>query len=149
MASAQNSNHMRSNYSVRTYIHNPTTATDAQVVAWVPFTIFSHFMAVVSFVSGTGVLTFRIMAAKDANGTGAVEVKTHAAPTAADAEDDQLVLECAAEELPALGAGLDYIGVEMDMDHADDICAVTYVRKAGRFAYAGLTGDQVIDGTES
>lgn len=149
MTSSIATNKSRSNLKVRTYIHNPATATTAEVVAWVDMALFGAFMAQVGFVSGTGVLTFRILASASSDGSNPVEVKAHAAPTAADAEDDNLSLECTSEELAALGEDLRYVGVEMDMDHADDICAVTYIRSLPRFAHQGLTGDQIIDGVES
>lgn len=146
MASIVATNSLRSRLAARTYIHNPATATTAEVVAWVDLSGFANFLALASFVSGTGVLTFRIMASASSDGSNAVEVKAHSAPTAADAEDDQLALECSSSELAELGTDLRYIGVEMDMDHADDIVAVTYVRANPRFATAGLTPTSLIDG---
>ena len=146
MASATATHKWRSRNAARTYIHNPATATTAEVVAWVDMSLYGSFAALVAFVSGTGVLTFRIMASASSNGSSAVEVKAHAAPTDADAEDDNLSLECTSEELAILGASLRYVGVEMDMDHADDICAVTYVRAEPRFAQESLTPNSVIDG---
>lgn len=150
MASTIATNKLRSNLAVRTYIHNPATATDAQVVAWVDLSLYANFMAQVTFVSGTGVLTFRILASESSTGAGSpIEVKAHAAPTAADAEDDSLTLECSASELAKLGnatgVNLRYVGVEMDMDHADDICAVTYIRANPAFAGEGLTPTSLID----
>lgn len=146
MASAVATNKFRSNTAARTYIHNPATATTAEAIAWVDMSLFANFAALVAFVSGTGVLTFRILASASSDGSSSVEVKAHAAPTAADAEDDNLCLECSAEELAALGTDLRYVAVEVDMDHADDICAVTYLRFNPRFAQAALTPDSLIDG---
>jgi hypothetical protein len=154
MASAVATNKLRSNMAARTYIHNPADATVAVVVAWADLSLYANFMALAAFVSGTGVLTCRIMASENADGSGSpIEVKAHAAPTAADAEDDQLCLECSAEELAALGisTGVDlrYVGVEMDCDHADDIVAVTYIRANPTFARAALTATSIIDGVET
>lgn len=149
MASSVATNKLRSNIAARTYIHNPTTATTAEVVAWVDLSLFANFMALAAFVSGTGVLTMRIMASASSDGSNPVEVKAHAAPTAADAEDDQLALECSAQELAKLGTDLRYVGVEMDMDHADDIVAVTYLRANPVFAQDALTPDSLIDGVAS
>lgn len=152
MASAIATNKLRCEIAQRTYIHNPATATTAEVVAWVDMRDFANFMAQVGFVSGTGVLTFRILASENADGSGSpIEVKVHPAPTAADAEDDNLTLECSASELAQLGiatgVSLRYLGVEMDMDHADDICAVVYTRANPKFAGEGLTPTSLIDGT--
>lgn len=152
MASAIATNKLRCEMAVRTYIHNPTTATDDQAVAWVDMREFANFMALLTLVSGTGVLTFRILASENADGSGSpIEVKAHAAPTAADAEDDQLCLECSANELAELGiatgVSLRYVAVYADMDHADDICAVTYIRANPGVATPGLTPTSLIDGT--
>jgi hypothetical protein len=127
--------------AARTYIHNPTTATDAAKIAWVPMTEF--FMALAVLVSGTGILTFKIFAALDSSGTTPTAVKTHADPTVADAAGDQVVLECNAEEVLNALPGATHVSVEMDMDHADDIVAVTYIRDGHRFGGAGLTADVI------
>lgn len=146
MASAIATNKLRSTLAVQTYIHNPAAATTAEVVAWVDLSLFENFMAQATLVSGTGVLTFRLMASSVSDGSNPVEVKAHAAPTAADAEDDSLTLELSSSELSSVGTDLRYVGVEMDMDHADDIVAVTYIRANPRFAQAGLTPTSLIDG---
>lgn len=149
MASSVATNKSRSNLAARTYIHNPSDATTAAVIAWVDMSLYGLFMAVAAFVSGMGVLNFRILASASSDGSSSVEVKVHAAPTDADAEDDNLALECTSEELAALGTDLRYVAVEMDMDAADDICAVTYIRSQARFAKSGLTPSKIIDGTET
>lgn len=146
MASAVETNKLRCELAARTYIHNPATATTAEVVAWVDMALYASFLALASLVSGTGILTFRIMASASEDGSNPVEVRAHAAPTAADAEDDQLALECSSSELAELGTDLRYVGVEMDMDHADDIVAVTYIRANPKFAAPGLTPTSLIDG---
>ena len=149
MASGVATNKSRRNIAARPSIHNPATATTAEDIAWVDMSLYGLFMALVALVSGTGVLTFRIMASASSDGSSPVEVKTHATPTEADAEDDNLALECSSEELAALGTDLRYVSVEMDMDAADDICAVTYIRTQPRFAKSGLTPSKIIDGTET
>lgn len=149
MASSVATNHLKSTLAQRTYIHNPADATVAEVVAWVDMSLYANFLALVAFVSGTGLLTFRIMASADAAGGSPVEVKVHAAPTAPDAEDDNVSLECSSAELAALGTDLRYVGVEIDMDATNDICAVTYTRAGARFAQDALTPDSLIDGVAS
>ncbi len=151
MASAIATNHLRATLAARTYIHNPATATTAEVVAWVDMRDYKSFMALSTFVSGTGTLTMKILASESSTGAGSpVTVKEHAAPTAADAEDDQLALECSSSELAELGiaTGVDlrYVGVEIDADHADDIFAVTYIRADAKVATSGLTPTSLIDG---
>ena len=86
MSSAIATNTLRCEMAARTYIHDPADATAAVVVAWVDMRDFLNFMALATFASGTGLLTFRIMASEDSAGAGSpIEVKAHAAPTAADA----------------------------------------------------------------
>lgn len=146
MASAVSTHKLRANQALRGYVHNPTTATDDQAVAWVDMSLFGAFLAQLTFLSGTGVLTFRIMASASSDGSSPVEVKAHAAPTAADAAGDQLTLECTSEELAVLGTNLRYVAAQVDMDHADDIAHVLYQRANPRFAQESLTPDSVIDG---
>lgn len=151
MASAIATNKLRCEIAARTYIHDPADATTDVIIAWVDMRDFLNFMALCTFESGTGVLTFRIMASESSTGAGSpIEVKAHAAPTAADAVNDQLALECSASELAELGiaTGVDlrYVGVMLDCDAAGDICAVTYIRTPAKVATAGLTPSSLIDG---
>ncbi len=137
---AYTANKLKSNFVSRTYIHNPTTATDAAYIAWVP--MGRNFLAKATFVSGTGVLTFKIFAATDASASGATVVAAHATPTTADAEGDQLVLEVSEEQVLAALPGATHVSVEMDMDHADDIVAVDYLMQPS-VAANGLTADVI------
>lgn len=135
--------HLGSRLAVRTYVHNPADATVATKIAWVPMANFASFLALATLVSGTGILTFKIFAATDGDGTGATEVKAHATPTVADAAGDQLVLELSSEEVLNALARASHVSVELDCDHADDIVAVTYLREASRFAHRDLTDDVI------
>jgi len=151
MASAIATNKLRCEMAARTYIHDPADATTDVAIAWVDMRDFLNFMALVTFESGTGILTFRILASESATGAGSpIEVKAHAAPTDADAANDMLALECSANELAQLGiaTGVDlrYVAVYLDCDAAGDICAVTYIRTPAKFATAGLTPTSLIDG---
>ena len=94
-------------------------------------------------VSGTGVLTFRILAATDAAGTGSTEVVAHANPTQADAAGDTLVLECTAEQVKDVLKAATHVSVEVDMDATNDIAAVTYVFGRAKRQYSGLTADVI------
>ncbi len=144
MASTITTNTLRVNVALRTYLDNPANATVARNIAWVDMRDFARFMATVLFISGTGVLTFRVLASASADGSSPVEVKVHSTPTVADAAGDQLVLECSVDELNSLGTDLRYVSVELDCDHADDICAVTYLRTDPRFASSTKLTDDVI-----
>src|SRR5688572_5493826 len=144
MASTIVTKKLRVNVALRTYIHDPADATIAVVPAWVGMRAFNYFMAALTLVSGTGVLTFRLMASASANGANPVEVKVHATPTVADAQGDQLVLECSVDELNSLGQALRYVGAEVDMDVTTDIAALTYLRTEPRYASSTLLTTDVI-----
>src|SRR3972149_635524 len=92
-------NRLTSRLAARTYVHDPADATVATTIAWVPMS--ELFLALLTLVSGTGILTFKVFAATDADGTDPTEVKAHATPTVADAAGDQLILEVSAEEVLA------------------------------------------------
>jgi hypothetical protein len=150
MASAIATNVLRCEMAARTYIHDPADATVETAIAWVDMRDYENFMALVTFESGTGVLTFKIKASESSTGAGSpIEVKAHAAPTAPDAVNDQLALECSSNELAELGisTGVDlrYVCVYLDCDAAGDICAVTYIRAHPKYATAGLTPTSLID----
>lgn len=139
---AVSTNHLQSRLKARTYIHDPADATVATKIAWVDM-LYQSFLALAVLVSGTGILTFKIFAATDSAGTGAVEVKAHSNPTPADAQGDQLVLEVSAEEVLSVLARASHVSVEMDCDVSTDIVAVTYIQSGGRFAYDALTADVI------
>jgi hypothetical protein len=145
MASTVATNKLRSNLAVETIIHDESDMETAQVVKWVDMQGYANFMALLVLAHGTGVLNMRIMASAVAAGSNSVEVKVHAAPTAADAAGDSLCLECSSEELAALGDNLRYVGVEVDMDSDTDDVALTYIRANPRVATAGLTPTSLID----
>lgn len=135
-------NKLKARLAARTFIHDPADATVATKIAWVPMS--ELFLALATLVSGTGILTFKIFAATDDQGTGATVVAAHGAPMDADAAGDQLALEVTAEQVQAALAGATHVSVEMDCDANTDIVAVTYIRNAdGRFNYDGLTGDVI------
>jgi hypothetical protein len=122
----------------------------AQVPVWLDLSLYANFMAQLTLAHGTGVLAFRIMASESSTGAGSpIEVKAHAAPTAADAKNDSLTLECSAEELAKLGiatgVNLRYVGVEVDMDSDTDDVAITLIRANPVFAQEGLTPTSLID----
>jgi len=137
---AYTANRLLARFLSRTYIHDIADATVATEIAWVKMGL--AFVAKATLVSGTGVLTFRIMAATDSSGTGSTVVVAHATPTTADAAGDQLVLEVSAEQVLAALASASHVSVEIDNDHADDIMAIDYLME-GLNAYDGLTADVI------
>jgi hypothetical protein len=143
MASAVSTNKARANVAQRTYVHNPADATVAAKIGWVDMALFELFLVAAALVSGTGLLTFKLFASAEADGSNPIEVKVHADPTVADAAGDCVFLELSSQELAALGTDLRYVSAELDCDHADDIVAVTYTRMNPRFAHDGLTADVI------
>ena len=114
--------------------YDDVTATTSRHISWQKME-GECFLAYLKFLSGTGVLTFKIYANTSASGTNAVEVTAHADPTDADAANDVLVLETHAEEILAKlkAAGVDtdgqqiYVTVNLDNDAAGDENLITYV----------------------
>ena len=134
-------NKLRSRLEIRNYLDDPADATVVRKIAWVPMS--ENFLALLTFVSGTAVVTFKIFAATDVSGTGAIVVRAHATPTQADAAGDQLVLEVSAEEVLAALPAATHVAVEVDNGAAGDINVVTYVRSGQRFIAYGLTVDVI------
>ncbi len=125
------------------YVHDIADATVATTIAWLPLKDFDWLLAAVALVSGTGLLTVKIVAATDPSGTGAVEVIAHPDPTVADAAGDVVYLEVSAEQVTEVLAGATHVSVELACDHADDLAAVTYIFGGAMRQYAGLTADQI------
>ena len=143
MATAIVSEVLRAMLKVLNFLHEPADATVATNISWQPLKDFESFLATLMLVSGTGVLTFRILAATDAAGMGATEVVAHANPTQADAAGDTLVLECTAEQVKDVLKAATHVSVEVDMDATNDIAAVTYVFGRAKRQYSGLTADVI------
>ena len=141
MASAQNPKQLSTEIAHELYLHDPADATVATKIAWVDMNGFKKFMAKVLCVQAA-IVTFKLFVSASADGSNPVLIREHAAPTTADAAGDSLVLECTAEELPALLAHGRYVSAEVDMDTNTDTAVVSYIRAAGR-EYSGLTGDQI------
>ena len=115
---------------IKAYNDDNATAATARNIAWVAMQ--EHFLAICLFTIGTGVLTFRIMAATDSSGTGSTLVRAHATPTTADAPGDSLVLEVSAEEVLSKLADATHVSVEMDNDDNADENAIFYVMEGKR-----------------
>jgi 4-diphosphocytidyl-2C-methyl-D-erythritol kinase len=137
MASAQNPEKLSSEICVTSALDNPADATVARNVTVIDMRDYENLLVHCTFVSGTGVLTFRLLASGSSTGADTpVLIRAHAAPTVADAAGDTLVLECTAEEMAALATSTcvhpRYVCVEMDNDHADDINSLVYIRSGGK-----------------
>jgi hypothetical protein len=141
MASTVSTNKVNSVLAQKSYDFDPD-ATTLTSIAWVPMNGFNAFMASFVRTIGTSNVVFRIAAATDAAGAGAVTVKEHAVAAQPDAVGDQLFLECSAEELKGLGQTLDYVSAQVSVATNTDEGVVVYTRLADR-QYNGLTADIV------
>jgi len=76
-----------------------------------------------------------------------VEVIAHAVGSQPNALNDQIWLECTAEEIAALGdaAGVDlrYVSADVEFQTSTDEGVVYYERSGARFPQSGLTADIV------
>ena len=149
MASPVSHEHLSSCLAVRSYDFDPDT-TSAVDVAWVDMRDFSNFLVGFMRTVGTSNLdTFKIIANSASDGSGTdVEIVAHAVGSEPDAVEDQLYLECSAEQIAQEGADagiedLRYVSAQVKFATATDEGVVTYIRKASRHKYDGLTADVV------
>ena len=129
-------NKLASRLRVLTFEDDPTNATTLRFIGWTPMD-GECFLAICHFLTGTGVLDFKIWAGNSGAPAAAArtEVVAHAAPTDADAAGDTLVLETHAEEVIAAlkAAGIDtdrrriHVSVQMDNDASGDENFITYI----------------------
>lgn len=136
--------HIRSTFFSKGFIDDDATAATARKIGWTE--MGEHFLAHLTFRSGTGVLVFDIYCADNSDGTGNVTlVKAHAAPTAADAAGDELVLEVSAAEVHAASATGRYVSVHVQNDdNADENDIHYFVKRPGHRAYGDLTPQSTI-----
>ena len=133
---------IRSTTLVKSFFDDDASAATVRKIGWVP--MGQNFLAQLGFALGTGVATFKIFCADNADGTGNVtEVKAHAAPTAADAVNDRLTIEVSAEEVHAASATGAHVSAEVDNDDNADQNVIVYVVTGsgvgGRFNVADIT----------
>lgn len=141
MASTVSTDKVKSVLAQKSYDFDPD-ATTLTSIAWVPMAGFSAFMASFFRTIGTSNVVFKIAAATDAAGTGAVVVKEHAVAAQPDAVGDQLFLECSAHEIKGVGQALDYVSAQVSVATNTDEGVVVYTR-LGADQRAGLTADIV------
>lgn len=143
MASTIASSKLKSELNCTMYDFDPG-GTDPVDVGWVDMRDYESILIGVFHSVGTGAIdTFKILAntASDGGGTD-VEVKAHAAPTAADAVGDTIWLEATAADIQSVGTNLRYVSASVELATGTDECVVTYIRK-GRRQYDGLTADVI------
>jgi hypothetical protein len=105
---------------------------------------YRRFVAGLFHSVGTGNIdAFEIIAATDADGTGAVVVAEHAFAAEANAVGDTVWLECDVEQVREVLATATHIGVRVEQATAGDECVIYFERSEPTFAYAGLTADTI------
>lgn len=150
MASAIATEKFTANNKVLMFSHDPADSTVLTDVSWQDMAHFNEFTALVMMgaLTGTGGVAFHIYANSSSTGAGTdAIIKTHAAPTDADAEGDILVLSCTAEEIKQLETAstgeLRYVSAVLDLQNAADEAAVCYIFSDPRFPRTGLTADVI------
>jgi glutamate 5-kinase len=146
MASSISVELLKAENKVTLYDHNPgdTAAAD---VAWVDMRDFESFLAGYLRTSGTGGLTYKILANAQSDGTGTdVIIKTGTAVP--DAVDDYCFLECNSQEVREVGdaAGVAgqvrYVSLNLTNATALDRGSVVYILGRGK-GVSGNTADSV------
>lgn len=148
MAVATANEKITANCKITQYDHDPnaTTATD---VAWVDMGGYGSFLVSFFRTVGTSNLTFSILANSESDGSGTdVTVKTKTLDgVQPDAVGDYTFLEVTEQEVKQAGvdAGQDvrYVSANLTLATGTDEGVVTYVLDKPRFAYSGLTEDNI------
>ncbi len=129
----------------------PGDVSSATDVGWVDMKNYNGFRADVLLhtLAGTGITAFLIIANEQSDGGGTdVIIKTHAAPTTANAAGDRLVMECSADEIRQEGVQNNpptarYVSVKVTANNSGDLTAVTYRQYGPKVATLALDGDQI------
>lgn len=103
---------------------------------------YRRFVAGLVHTVGTGnVDAFQIIAATDADGTGATVVVEHAFGSEANAVGDTVWLECDIAQVKEVLATATHIGVRATLATATDECIIYFERSDATFERSGLTAD--------
>lgn len=135
------------------YMHDPD-ATTAQIVTpdggttkrTLDLRDYHHFavLAMIHALGTAGAITkVEIIASASSDMSSEVVVKD-SGTIDADAEEDQVFLECSAAEVAKLLASARYVAARITMDAADAECIVFYIGGDARFKYDQLTPDTTI-----
>lgn len=146
MPSAIDSQKLGSTLFVKSYDHDPgaTSATLAgpdggTTIRYVDMGAYENLMVVVkpNVVGGGGLTKLELVASATAAFSSVTVVKD-SGTVAGDALDDNVVLECTAQELTQLGESLRYVAARLTMATGTDEATVTYIAAGGR-EYNNLT----------
>ena len=146
------------NAEVRMRENDPDSGADAYVdlaepaagsagtptAPFLPITGFRRFIAQYMTTVGTGGITaFKIMAATDAGGSGAVPVVAHALGSNPDAVGDFVSLECNAAQCREVLPTATHVGVLVNLVTSTDEGALTFIRTDPEFPRTGLLADYI------
>lgn len=152
MAATTTENHLNTLSEIKLLDHDPDTGNDAYVnldnvtpAAGVPIANFRRFRAIISPTVGTGGITaFSIGGATNAAGTGYVAAVSHAVGSNPDSVNDQLVLECTADQLREVVSGATHVLVLVNAVTNTDEFKVMFERAEPFYGPRhGLTADYV------
>lgn len=105
---------------------------------------YNRFLAGLIHTVGTGNIdAFEIIAATDADGTGATIVKEHAFGSEANAVGDYVWLECDVEQVYEVLSTATHVGVRAELATAGDECIVYFERAEPTYAHDALTADYI------
>lgn len=105
---------------------------------------YRRFVAGLIRSVGTGnVDGFQIIAATDADGTGATVVVEHAFTSEANAVGDTVWLECDIDQVKEVLAAATHVGVRAELATSTDECIIFFERSEPTFVRAGLTADYI------
>lgn len=150
MPSAIDSQKLGSTLFVKSYDHDPgaTSATLAgpdggTTIRYVDMGAYENLMVVVkpNVVGGGGLTKLELVASATAAFSSVTVVKD-SGTVAGDALDDNVVLECTAQELTQLGESLRYVAARLTMATGTDEATVTYIAAGGR-EYNNLTATAI------
>lgn len=151
MAATYTADHLRSNALRRMVDFDPdaTTATIVDLVPGsndelIPIKDYRKFLFGLFRSVGTGSVTsFEVIAATDADGTGATAVVAHAIGSAPNAVGDTIWLECNVEQIHEVLSTATHVGVRIALVTATDECVVSVEASEPVFPRASLTADYI------
>lgn len=158
MAATYTAEHVFANREIRMRENDPDTGSDAYVdlaepaagaagsptAPFIPIANFRKFVASYMTTVGTGGITaFKIMAATDAAGSGAVAVATHALGSNPDAVGDTVNLECNVEQIRSELATATHVGVLINLVTSTDEGCLTFIRAEPQFPVSGISPDYI------
>lgn len=126
-----------------------TTATIVDLVPGsndelIPIEEYRKFLFGLFRSVGTGSVTsFEVIAATDADGTGATAVVSHAIGSAPNAVGDTIWLECNVEQVHEVLSTATHVGARIALVTATDECVVFVEATEALYPRTGLTADYI------